>query len=236
MALIQAEIFSDAVGMCMPFNAIIPENKTPDTPVLYLLHGLSDDHTMWCRRTSIERYAEEKGLIVIMPTTHRGFYTDMAHGMKYYTYIAEELPKKIKNLFNIDPPRSKTFVAGLSMGGYGALKFALREPERFCAVGAMSSVTDMASRQPFNPMLSDIFGDELKPEDDLYKLAEKNKNNLPRIYITCGTEDGLLEMNRNFDRYLTGLGVEHTYLEYPGTHNWAYWDARIKEILDWFGL
>ena len=115
--------------------------------MLYLLHGLSDDDTIWLRRTSIERYVAPLGLAVVMPQVHRSFYTDEAHGNRYWTFLSEELPELVHHFFRLSRRREDTFVAGLSMGGYGALKWALREPERFAAAASMSAAADVAGMQ-----------------------------------------------------------------------------------------
>ena len=144
-------IFSDTIGMMTGVNVIIPENSKEPPAVLYLLHGLSDDQSAWTRRTSIERYVGDKNLAVIMPTTYRGYYTDMANGYRYWTYISEELPEKMRRIFRLSSEREKTFAAGLSMGGYGALKLGLRQPERFAAVAGFSSAAAMTSASRTDP-------------------------------------------------------------------------------------
>ena len=114
-----------------------------DFPLLYLLHGLSDDHTAWVRYTSIERYADAYGLAVVMPQVHRSFYTDQAHGGAFWTFLAEELPELVQRFFVVSARREDTFVAGLSMGGYGALRWALRRPGRFAAAASLSGALDV---------------------------------------------------------------------------------------------
>src|SRR5213080_4930690 len=114
-------------------------------PVLYLLHGLSDDDTIWLRRTSIERYVAPLGLAVVMPQVHRSFYTDQASGGNYWTFLSEELPELVGTLFRVSQRREDTFVAGLSMGGYGAVKWALRQPDRFAAAASLSGGLDVAA-------------------------------------------------------------------------------------------
>ena len=114
-------------------------------PVLYLLHGLSDDDTIWLRRTSIERYVAPLGLAVVMPQVHRSYYTDEAYGGRYWTFLSEELPQLVDTFFRLSTDRRDTFVAGLSMGGYGAIKWALRQPHRFAAAASLSGVLDVAA-------------------------------------------------------------------------------------------
>ena len=132
MALLHVDFFSDVLGMCTQMDVILPERtrgqigmegKRGDGkyPTLYLLHGMSDDQTIWQRRTSIERYASEHGIAVVMPTTQLGWYTDMHIGFKWWTFLSQELPAICRSFFPyMSDRREDTFAAGLSMGGYGA--------------------------------------------------------------------------------------------------------------------
>ena len=124
MALIQCDFFSESLGFSTTMNVILPQPARERYRVLYLLHGMSDDHTIWCRRTSIERYVDPLGLAVVMPAVHRGYYTDMAAGYRYWTFISEELPALARSFFPLSHKREDTFVAGLSMGGALALRLA----------------------------------------------------------------------------------------------------------------
>src|SRR5690348_3177908 len=167
MALVRCDYFSDVLGFGTSMTLILPENTTGGPfPTLYLLHGLSDDDTAWLRRTSIERYVDELGLAVVMPAVHRSFYTDEYYGRPYWTFVTEELPRIAGRFFRLSDRREDTFVAGLSMGGYGAFKWALRHPERFAAAASLSGALDVASRlyQPPNPvdprMWQRVLGDE----------------------------------------------------------------------------
>src|SRR3954447_26393293 len=154
MALVRCDFFSDVLGLSTSMTVVLPQATSAqigmtgaatggDAPVLYLLHGLSDDDTIWLRRTSIERYAAPLGLAVVMPQVGRSFYTDEAHGNRYWTFLSEELPAVVRSFFHVSDRREDTFVAGLSMGGYGAVKWALRQPDRFAAAATLSGVTDV---------------------------------------------------------------------------------------------
>src|SRR3954464_8456510 len=158
MALMRCDLFSDALSLSTSLTVILPQptrtqiGMTGDAgedppPVLYLLHGLSDDDTIWLRRTSIERYVAPLGLAVVMPQVHRSFYTDEAYGGRYWTFLSEELPELVGRFFRVSSRPEDTFVAGLSMGGYGALKLALRQPERFVAAASLSEPSTW-SRSP----------------------------------------------------------------------------------------
>ena len=155
MALITCDFFSESLEVGTSMTVVLPQTTEEQigvssvdvsehgVPVLYLLHGLSDDHTAWLRYTSIERYATARGLAVVMPAVHRSFYADEAHGHAYWQFVSEELPAIVAAFFRLSERREDTFVAGLSMGGYGALKLGLHHPERFAAVASLSGAVDV---------------------------------------------------------------------------------------------
>jgi S-formylglutathione hydrolase FrmB len=228
--------------------------ETPDapleqpSPLLYLLHGLSDDHTIWMRRTSIERYAAALGLTVVMPAVQRSFYTDMAFGYPFWTFISEELPTLVQELLPVTRDPAKTFVAGLSMGGYGAFKLALRHPERFGAAASLSGVLDFAGRveagdpeRAHDVML--VVGETHRArgsENDLLALMDRLTDAgipIPPLYQCCGTEDVLYEDNLRFRDQALEQGMPLTYEEHAGmSHDWAYWDQQIQRVLAWLPL
>ncbi len=251
MAFIQTSIFAETLEMSTDIHAVIPMNalrasRAGKLPVLYLLHGLGGDHTEWTRQTSVERYAENKGIAIILPRADRSFYMDMKQGAAYYTYLAEELPAIVKSLFPISDRREDNFIAGLSMGGYGAFKLALRQPERFAAAASLSGSLDIVHRigQPNafrNREEERMFGSvaELQgSDDDLLALAGKvaAAGNQPLLYQCCGTEDFLYEGNRNFLKHAGEVGLQVTYEEEPGGHEWSYWDRNIQRVFDWLPI
>lgn len=253
MALMQVHCFSETLGMCISFNAIIPQATTRQIgmsgvsgggphPVLYLLHGNSDDHTIWMRRTSIERYAAPLGLAVIMPNVHRSSYTDMVHGYRYWTFISEELPLLVKGFFDISTRREDTFVAGLSMGGYGTFKLALNHPERFAAAASLSGALDKGDIDDIEDPgrraeMQNIFGSSdayRGSENDIMHLATRlaeSSGPRPRLFQCCGTEDFLYERNIRFRDHARSLGLDLTYEEAPGAHTWEFWDHWIQRAL-----
>ena len=250
MALITLNFYSEALGMQTQAMVILPQktaageigirSKAKDNAYkcLYLLHGLSDDHTIWMRRTSIERYAAEYGICVVMPAAGRSFYTDMAHGQKYYTYIAQELPMRIQEFFRVSDKQEDNFIAGLSMGGYGALKIALREHDKFCACGALSPVCDMDTLHALGEpeMMIDLYGQLTTPDlDSLQFLADREKDSpvKPRIYMATGTQDFLYNNAQPLRKQLTDNGYDFTYVEAAAGHNWEYWDEQIQKVLKW---
>lgn len=256
MAFIQCDFFSEVLGLSTSMNVILPQpasgqigmegSKASDKyPVLYLLHGLSDDHTIWARRTSIERYVASLGLAVVMPAVHKSFYTDMAKGDRYWTFVSEELPQIVRSFFPISAAREDNFVAGLSMGGYGAFKLALRCPDKFIAGASLSgalNIADLAKNRNPQRAWEYVFGDldKIKGSDnDLLYLAEKvAKSNGPKpmLYQCCGTEDFLYEDNIVFRDWANELGLDLTYEEESGTHEWGYWDKKIQRVLEWLPL
>lgn len=219
-------------------------------PVLYLLHGASEDHSAWQRHTSIERYAEEIGLAVVMPTGQLSYYTNMTSGGAYFDFISEELPRVACEFFNFSERREDTFIAGTSMGGYGALRIGLARPERYSAIGCFSMGAFMQAPKGqivLNPLVTRwlelAFGvtdpSELKgTEHDPIALADKAikaGKPLPRIFQTCGTEDDpqILEVVRITHALLQDKPVEYSYYEAPGGHTWTFWDEWIQKFLKW---
>lgn len=156
MALIRCNFFAETLELATSMTVLLPQPTTAQIgvedgpednappPVLYLLHGLTDDDTAWTRYTSIERYAAERGLAVVMPQVHRSFYADEAYGMRFWGFLSEELPRIVQRFFRVSDRREDTYVAGLSMGGYGAMRWALRQPERFSAAATLSGALDAA--------------------------------------------------------------------------------------------
>jgi S-formylglutathione hydrolase FrmB len=258
MALVRCDFFSDVLGLSTSMTVILPQQTSSQIgmrgsasgaapPTLYLLHGLSDDDTIWVRRTSIERYVAPLGLAVVMPQVHRSFYTDEAHGNRFWTFLSEELPALVGTFFRLSDRREDTFVAGLSMGGYGAFKWALRNPDRFAAAASLSGAVDMARREreaarQDDPHLIDrIFGGQpvANTSDDLLWLLDRahaSSTRLPELYLCCGTEDFLYEENVTFLNSCRARGIPLTVDLGPGEHEWGYWDAKIQDVLRWLPL
>lgn len=259
MALIHCNFFSEALGLSTAMYVILPQETKGQIgmkgsviakkhPTLYLLHGLSDDYTIWLRRTSIERYAADKGLAVVMPAVGRSFYADMKYGYKYWTFISEEVPEIARSFFPLSDKREDNFVAGLSMGGYGAFKMGLACPDKFAAAASLSGVLDVSAFEGGNADKSGTdahlaFGssEELKGSiNDLNYLASKlaeSKEPKPKLFQCCGTEDALYQNNLKFRDYLNKLGVfDLKYVEGPGTHEWGFWDKHIQDVLNWLPL
>ena len=217
---------------------ILPENAGPGPfPVWYLLHGLSDDHTAWTRRTNLERYLGNLPMIVVMPDGGRGFYTDSATepAGAFETFILRDLVGFVDRTFQTRTDRAGRVISGLSMGGFGAIKLALKHPEMFCAAashsGALWRANELQDYQ--GSELQRVFGDSpAGGPDDIYALADgMTRGGAPALWLDCGTGDYLLEPNRTFHAHLHRLKIEHEYAEFPGAHDWTYWDKRVREVI-----
>ncbi|WAH36754.1 alpha/beta hydrolase [Alicyclobacillus dauci] len=251
MALVTCRFFSEVLGLSTTMTVLLPErrganqnpNFDPPSQTLYLLHGRTDDDSAWTRYTSIERYVWSLPLVVIMPQVHLSYYHDMAYGNRYWTFVSEELPEVAQSFFHLSQERDDTFVAGLSMGGYGAMRLALRQPDRFAAAASLSGALDVASAgarrrlREYSLMFGsqDISGTEA---DLIHLLAtfQHSTSTRPRLYQWCGTEDFLYEENQVFRRACEQSAFDLTYRESPGGHEWAHWDAQIQEVLNWLPI
>lgn len=257
MALIQVNYVSGALQRTVPLQVILPVDKlTPDRKLpgekkfktLYLLHGFLGNYTDWVSGTRIQRWAEERDLAVVMPSGDNAFYVDRPETLNNYgRFIGEELVEITRRMFPLSRKREDTFIGGLSMGGYGAVRNGLKYHETFGAVISFSGVLELwaentAPSQRVNMTFEEgIFGDL-----DAALVSDKNpawlvkalagKRDLPNVYIACGTEDRLLPHSRNFRDLLTANGFSVTYEEGPGDHNWDFWDTYIKKALDWLPL
>ncbi|CAI6086972.1 alpha/beta hydrolase [Cohnella sp. JJ-181] len=246
----QGHIYSQVLGMSVGVQVLLPAPVYPGAqrtspqrlhPVLYLLHGLGDDSSAWLRRSSIERLAEARGLAVVMPEVHRSYYTDMKSGPSFWTYLSEELPELIGSCFPVSEEREDTFVAGLSMGGYGAFKWALRRPHRFAAAASLSGALDPVGKYASGPPdYANIFGSREELEgsaNDLFALADRLASSgipHPMLYQCCGAEDVRhLESGRRFRDHCEGRGLSVHYEESPGGHDWNFWEGRLARVLDW---
>ncbi len=250
MAFLQIQFFSAALNVASTVNVILPEanqgigvgaSRDERLPkVLYLFHGYSDDHSIWMRRTSVERYAAEHNLAVIMPAVNHSFYCNEVRGEKYWDYVSEELPQTMHRFLRLSERPEDTYVAGLSMGGYGAMRLALTYPERFAAAASFSGVVDLAGTFYQNHRGAEaerIFGEDLKikgSEYDNFFLAEKNAQaaRRPWLYVSCGTKDFLFAQHKAFVSALRKDGWDVVSHEEPdAVHEWGFWDDQIKAFI-----
>jgi putative tributyrin esterase len=239
MAFCEYHYFSPALGRQTAANVLIPEVGRPPYSVMYLLHGLSDDYTMWSRRSNIERHVANIPLIVVMPDGGRGFYSDALSGQQFLTALAVELVDRIDRTFPTKAKRANRCVTGLSMGGYGALKFALAHPDRFASAVSMSGAVGWGHSkngrdgEPLPDEWSRILGpDPIGGPNDLYSLVQNvAPDQLPAMRIDCGVDDFLINDNRKFHAHLDEVNISHEYTEYDGAHSWDYWDEHVQDAI-----
>ena len=180
--------------------------------------------------------------MVVSASVTNSCYVDMVHGGKFFTYMTQELPAFIESTFPVSIRREDTFIAGMSMGGYGAFRLGLAQPERYSCIVSLSGAIDLVLQtRKTSVQMEDVFGDQPMDHtdnDNLWKLEQLIKQgvSIPKIYQCCGTGDFLYESNQNVRRKLEQLGVDFTYDEGPGIHNWDYWDPQIRKILEWLPL
>jgi len=237
MAVCTMHFWGQALQKQCSMNLILPESAKAKKPycLLILLHGLSDDHTIWLRRTSLDRYVADLPLVVAMPDGGRSFYCDAVDGPAYEQHIMKDVLGFVEKYLPVRKNRSARAIGGLSMGGYGSMKLALKYPRVFASVVSHSSSFGFAHdpRRGENPAWKRIVGDRAAGgKDDVFAIAEKlDPSKAPAIRFDCGKQDRLLDGNRRFHKHLTSLGIRHQCREYPGAHTWDYWDEHIQEAL-----
>ena len=260
MALVYTEVFAQSFMRPVSLCAIIPaEESAPDASgqrpqaqesrplkTLYLLHGLYGCHTDWLTLTNIRRYATEKHIAVIMPAAENAFYIDgKLPGQQYGAFVGDELIQLTRRLFHLSAKREDTVIAGLSMGGAGAIRAACLYPQNFGAAAGISSAfltrEQLSPEHPvFTPEWAEgIFGSIENMESEYKNAVLKMKKSVqgkayPQISLECGTSDGFIGINRDFHRFLQEQGIEHYYEESPGGHEWPLWDSGIKKIINRF--
>ncbi|HLA96297.1 MAG TPA: alpha/beta hydrolase family protein [Pyrinomonadaceae bacterium] len=211
--------------------------------VLYLLHGLFGSYQNWAANTDILKYAREQKFIIVCPDAGDGWYTDnpATPNHLFESYILNEIIPDAEKRFDCGGERKKRAIAGISMGGYGAFKFAFRRPEMFCFAASMSGafhaaeIGDDERRQEAVPSIKAVFGEDkdLRSRNSLLKMAadDSNRDDLPAFYFDCGTGDDFIEVNENFSRLLSEQSISHDFMRKPGGHDWAYWDANLQNII-----
>lgn len=216
-------------------------------PVLYLLHGAYGDAFSWIRYSNIDRYAQDKGIVVVMASAENSFYQNLKSGKQYEKFFTEELPTFVNNVFPVSKDREKTYIAGFSMGGYGAWYLALKHPELYSKAASMSGALDIVNlihsiaENPTedNPFpVWDAFDNPLHLEgsaNDLLALYDKSVKEglVPKLYQACGTSDFLYEANCMIRDEMQKRNADLTFEEGEGGHDWNFWDAYIQKILNW---
>lgn len=258
MALIQVNFSSSSLKRIVPIQVILPVEKLEGAeegafPTLYLLHGVTGNYTDWVSRTNIQRWAEAEGLAVVMPSGDNGFYVDRPESCNFYgEFIGRELVEITRKMFPLSRRREDTFIAGLSMGGYGAVRNGLKYHGTFGCIAGLSTANIAEgietrtndgdyylNRRDF---AESIFGDLSKVRDSdknprwlVERLAAAGAA-LPRVYLACGTEDPLLEDSRTLRDCLRAAGADVTYEEGPGGHEWEFWERHIRRVISWLPL
>lgn len=241
MALTKMRIHADALGHPTECHVWLPDqiDLPEDLPVLYLLHGLTDDYYSYVLNGPLFRHVGNLPVAIVMPQAERSYYTDMAQGEAYWTFIRDELPTKLKRWFKLTSDPKKTFVAGLSMGGYGTLKWVLQQPEKFAAAWALSPAVDIsAMRQAMperNPEFDRIFGPDTNfatSSDNLFYLLDQvsTPEKMPVIHQYCGTEDYLYQDNLKFAAAAKAKLANYRFSESPGLHDWDYWSPIFDQL------
>lgn len=239
MALIKIEFHSKVLDLNTNLYVIKPNEfgENSSYKVLYLLHGYQGDYTNWVKYTNILKYAEKTNLLIVMPSGYNSFYVNSKLYGDYETFIKDEVYDLINKTFNINQTKENTFIAGLSMGGFGAIKTALAHPDRYKKAVGLSSVVDLVSiiqrvKDSLKEKTKLLLNEEVTTANNLYTLAKDSLGEV-ELYLACGTEDYLFKENEDFHNYLNEINYKHTYSTSPGVHNWEYWDKEIKEVLKW---
>lgn len=251
MALAHVHFFSNCLGRGTTCEVILPQNRantqnsSKPIPVLWLLHGLSDDESAWIRNTSIERYVAPLGLAVVMPFVERSYYTNLAHGQNFYDFVAKELPCIMNSFFGFSMNRENNFICGLSMGGAGALKIGLANPEQYSVIGCLSAgihnhplPQDTTTLPRTSREYIQYDQRNLKnTEEDVFSSARRiitQNLPVPRVYHAIGKNDHLLSPahdTKDFFTSLEGNPFDYVYEEDTGSHSWEYWDKHIQHFL-----
>ena len=259
MALIQVNYMSRALMRTVTVNVVLPVDKFSFTAdpaqeerpykTLYLLHGIFGNYTDWVCGTNIQRLAEARDLAVVMPSGENSFYLDQpGKGARYATFIGEELVEMTRKMFPLSRRREDTFIGGLSMGGYGAIRNGLKYHTTFSRIIGLSSALhvledaengisrNIANEESCFGDLKEAVRSDKNPRVLMERLASGDRSMLPRIFMACGTEDSLIDVNRLYrDRFVEN-GFDVTYHESEGTHSWDFWGRYIQTALEWLPL
>lgn len=251
MALLRTTLRSETLEMDTHINFIVPYDTLrvdfhpPIDNTLILLHGLKQNADAWIRMSRVELYAHMLGFNIILPEVQRSWYANQPYGLRYFDYISQELPQIASQLLHLPTDPAHLYVGGLSMGGYGAMKCVLTYPEKFagamCLSGAVRLLEDITVFPPdvlnYDELRATL-GLDLKcaPENNLMLLAEKAalSPSCPRLYVACGYDDFLIKTNREFHNHLEKLHMDIMYEEWPGIHDWAFWDRALGRGMAYF--
>lgn len=244
MARFQCNVISYILQRTVDITVIIPSTTIPESfgketapshkveekyPVLYLFHGMGNNHATWCGYSNVELYAEERNIAVVMISGENKCYRNVPGGDRFFDFIEKEVPEFVTSYFPVSDEPEHSYIAGLSMGGYGALLHGMSRPERFAAIGAFSGAVDASLNMD---------EEELKNRNlDIYYLTDKalkEGKRIPPMYIACGEDDFLYEMNRKYKDTLVENGIDVTWVSLPGyAHEWRFWNMQVEEFLKW---
>jgi putative tributyrin esterase len=264
MSLIRMELNSECLTRKAPINIILPDRKEERRlpngkyPVLWLLHGATDDHSMWQRFTALELYAQKRGIAVVMPSCENSFYTN-TDGGRYFDYVTEELPRMLSSYLPISTEREDNFIAGMSMGGHGTMKLGFTKPEQYAAMGIFScanfidlmgagNMMDGGKRVPLNFVRWLVFGTDdgdltkvhNTQHDNRYlaRLASESGKPLPKIFGCCGTGDGCHDAQKRDFAYFASLPNPYdvVFFDSPGFHYFEFWDEWMQVFIQWLPI
>ena len=255
MAYFRVEYYSNALRRETSFEVMIPNDPRFGAPdpaegrplrTLFLLHGFTGKAGNYVPFGLPEKY----NFAIVMPSAENSFYLNgLSTGHAFQTLVGEELVDYVRKTFRLAMKPEDTCIAGLSMGGFGALHTGLAYPQTFSKIGAMSSaliVHEVAKMQPGGgnevanyDFYRECFGEPSRVEESdnnpetLIRKLKAAGQKIPEIYLTCGTEDFLIENNREMHRFLEAEGVPHEYHEAPGIHDMVFWTEHIQKIVRW---
>lgn len=246
MALLEVNYRAASLDRNVTFMVVLPTDRFfPDSApykTLYLLHGLHGNYIDWITNSRIRRMAEDRGIAVVLPCGDNSFYVDQAAANNNYgTFVGQELVEITRRMFPLSHKREDTFIGGLSMGGFGALRNGLKYHDTFSAIVSLSGAVDIlqtpvsAVQRTFGEAMFGPIEEAIKSDKNPRVLIENLKDaaDKPRIYCACGTEDFLLPQNRTCRQLLEQAGFDLTYEEGPGGHTWDFWNTYIQKALDW---
>lgn len=253
MAFIRADIKLPKAGRTINTHLYFPTDLPDDVGnkvkgVITLLHGIHGAGVDWMMYTAAVRYAADNGYVLVAPSAGNSFYHNEAYGAPFYDIITEELPAQLQAIFKIPTERDKNYIAGLSMGGYGALYIGLQHPERYAAIGSFSGALDMGAmleegrkNEIIKPIFAPVVGEglPLNETSDLFAMAKKvaalPAGQQPKIFVTCGDSDDtdmqILTQTKRFVNAATKAGLPVTFRTWPGVHEWNFWDRSLAEFI-----
>ncbi len=237
MATCTVSFKGESLGRCNHLDVILPDAGDGPFPVLYLLHGLSDNQTIWNRHVPLADLCRDRRLIVVMPDGAKGFYCNDPRpaGDAWEDHIVRDVVGFVDRTFPTVPARDGRALAGNSMGGYGAVMLALRHPDMFAAAVSHSGALYFAhAERPMGHAFASALAAAMPAEKyDVFRLAERlaGSGPLPALRLDCGLDDALIGPNRAFHARLEAAGIAHEYAEHPGGHDWRYWRDHVGETL-----